>query len=472
MSLTMSGLDCHRTPLALREQLAFSGEGLRRALDHLRDQPGVTGCVLLSTCNRTELYLTGDSETPWRLLCRVAGVSEEQLRPYFETRTGLDAARHLTEVACGLHSQILGEGQIITQVRTALDAALEARTADPVLAALFRHAVTAGKRAKTQVSVTRDAPSLGGQCRDVLRRELGTLTGKHVLVIGNGQMGRLAAETLRAAGAQVSVTLRTYRHGETVVPAGCGTVPYEDRIAALEGMDAVISATTSPHYTLTRQQLETVVRRPSIAVDLAVPRDIDPACAALLTCYDTDALGAAGPGSPEEKSALEKIAWEELERFHQWLRRQTAAERPLRFPIFLDLTGKKVVLVGGGAIAARRIGVLRQFGCEITVIAPTLSCRADDLTWLARPYCEGDLEGAALAIAATNDRSVNRRVGEDAKALGIPVSVADCEAECSFYFPAICVGDGLVAGVVSEGKDHHRTARAAKAIRKVLEELP
>ena len=82
------------------------------------------------------------------------------------------------------------------------------------------------------------------------------------------------------------------------------------------------------------------------------------------------------------------------------------------------------------------------------------------------------MEGAALAIAATNDRSVNRRVGEDAKALGIPVSVADCEAECSFYFPAICVGDGLVAGVVSEGKDHHRTARAAKAIRKVLEELP
>ena len=223
---------------------------------------------------------------------------------------------------------------------------------------------------------------------------------------------------------------------------------------------------------LTKQQLETVVRRPSIAVDLAVPRDIEPACAALLTCYDTDALGAAGPGSPEEKSALEKIAWEELERFHQWLRRQTAAERPLRFPIFLDLTGKKVVLVGGGAIAARRIGVLRQFGCEITVIAPTLSCRADDLTWLARPYCAGDLEGAVLAIAATNDRQVNRRVGEDAKALGIPVSVADCEAECSFYFPAICVGDGLVAGVVSEGKDHHRTARAAKAIRKVLEELP
>ena len=204
MSLTMSGLDCHRTPLALREELAFSGEGLRRALACLKEQSGVTGCVLLSTCNRTELYLTGDGETPWRLLCRVAGVSEEQLRPYFETRTGLDAARHLMEVACGLHSQILGEDQIITQVRTALDQALEARAADPTLAALFRHAVTAGKRAKTQVSVTRGAPSLGGQCRDVLARELGTLAGKRVLVIGNGQMGRLAAETPHAAGAEGS----------------------------------------------------------------------------------------------------------------------------------------------------------------------------------------------------------------------------------------------------------------------------
>ena len=151
------------------------------------------------------------------------------------------------------------------------------------------------------------------------------------------------------------------------------------------------------------------------------------------------------------------------------------------------------MLVGGGQIAARRIGVLRQFGCRITVISPTLSCRPDGLTWIQRPYTPGDLAGGgggrpapreprghpprggggpALAIAATDDRSVNRQVGEEARMLGIPVSVADCEAECSFYFPAICVGEGLVAGVVSEGKDHHRTARAAKAIRKVLEELP
>ena len=471
MSLVMSGLDCHRASIALRERLAFSQQEVRELLVWLRHQPGVEGCVLLSTCNRTELYLSGEADTPWRLLCRGAGVPEAELEHYFTTRTGTDATRHLMEVACGLHSQILGEDQIITQVRTAMELAQEEKTADPVLAALFRRAVTAGKRARTEVHVARGVPSMGTRCREVLQRELGDLAGKKVLVIGNGQMGRLAAELLHEAGARVQVTLRSYRHGETVVPAGCGTVPYEDRLAAMEGMDALVSATASPHYTLTMAQLETVAHPPRVAVDLAVPRDIDPACAARMRCFDTDSLGAGGPGSQEELAAMETIAGEELEKFQQWQRRQAAPEQPLRFPLFLDLTGKKVVLVGGGTIAARRIGTLRLFGCEIVVIAPELKAKAEDLTWLQRPYEPGDLEGAFLAIAATGDREVNRQVGEEARRLGIPVSVADCEAECSFYFPAICTGEGLVAGVVSSGKDHHKTARAAREIRKVLEEL-
>ena len=470
MSLVMSGLDCHRASLDLREKLAFSRQEVLGMLDWLRQQPGVEGCVLLSTCNRTELYLSGDTETPWRLLCRGAQAPEDELEPYFTTRTGADAARHLIEVACGLHSQILGEDQIITQVRTAMELALEAKTTDPALAALFRRAVTAGKRARTEVHVARGVPSMGTRCREILLRELGSLNGKKILVIGNGQMGRLAAELLQQEGAQVQVTLRTYRHGETVVPAGCGTVPYDERFAALEGMDALVSATASPHYTLTRAQLDTVRQPPRVAVDLAVPRDIDPACAAVMRCFDTDSLGAGGPGSPEELAAMETIAREELEKFTQWQRRQNSRNGAPRFPLFLDLRGKNVVLVGGGVIATRRIGTLRLFGCEIVVISPTLKSRADGVTWIERSYQPGDLDGAFLAIAATDDRTVNHQVGEDARRLGIPVSVADCEAECSFYFPAICTGEDLVAGVVSYGKDHHKTARVAREIRKVLEE--
>lgn len=471
MNLTMSGLDHSRASLDLREKLAFSPNQILKLLSWLRQQPGVEGCVLLSTCNRTELYLSGTADAPWRLLCRGAGVDEEAMSAYFTTRCGSDAARHLLEVACGLHSQILGEAQIITQARRAMDLAQEAKTADALLSALFRSAVTAGKRARTEVTVTRDAPSMGTRCRDILIRELGTLENRKILVIGNGQMGRLAAELLHQSGAKVWVTLRTYHHGETVVPPGCAAIPYEDRIAALDGMDALVSATASPHYTVTAEQLETVAHPPKVSVDLAVPRDIDPACAQRMRCYDTDSLGVEGPGSPEEVAAMKAIVQEELDKFTQWQRRQAAPQRPPRFPLFLDLSGKRVVLIGGGTIAARRIGTLRMFGCQIVVVSPELKCSTEGLTWLQRPYQNGDLEGACLAIAATNDRQVNHRVGLDAQAMDIPVSVADCEAECTFYFPAVCAGEDLIAGVVSTGKDHHKTARAAKAIRRALEEL-
>lgn len=146
-------------------------------------------------------------------------------------------------------------------------------------------------------------------------------------------------------------------------------------------------------------------------------------------------------------------------------------QAPYHFPLFVDLRNQKLVVVGGGTIARRRINTLLSFGGELTVIAPSLSGPPEGFTWLPRPYAPGDLDGAFLAVAATDDREVNRQVGEEAKARGIPVSVCDRKEECTFFFPAICEGDGLIAGVVSRGADHHLTARAARAIRRTLEEL-
>ena len=140
-----------------------------------------------------------------------------------------------------------------------------------------------------------------------------------------------------------------------------------------------------------------------------------------------------------------------------------------RFPLFVSLAGRKCVVCGAGKIAARRIGVLQRFGAEVAVIAP------EDKAGVGLTHCRGyeksDLSGAFLAVAATDDRAVNHRIAQDCETKGIPCSVADCAAESTFFFPAVCEGGGLTAGVVSRGAAHGKTAAAAKRIRAVLEEL-
>ena len=144
----------------------------------------------------------------------------------------------------------------------------------------------------------------------------------------------------------------------------------------------------------------------------------------------------------------------------------------LRFPFFVDLSGKKAVVVGGGTVGLRRARVLRDFGAAVTVVAPSLGAPLEGLAHIARRYQAGDLAEAFLAVAATDDRAVNRAVWEEAQGRGVWVNVCDCQSECGFFFPAICRTGNLVAGVAGDGTDHRRTAQAAAAIRKALEELP
>ncbi|WP_297208762.1 NAD(P)-dependent oxidoreductase [uncultured Flavonifractor sp.] len=547
MNLIMAGLDWHRAPIDLRESLSFTRSQVVELNRRLWRDPGVEGCVLLSTCNRTELYLScGDGAGPdaAALLCAAAGVAYAPLAGSFTAFQGREAARHLMEVAGGLRSQIWGEDQIVTQVKGAIQTAREAGTADSVLETLFRNAAAAGKEMKSRVRLTGVPRSAAQSGVEKLAEALGGLAGRRGLVIGNGEMGRLAAQLLRAAGCAVTITLRSYHHGQTVVPAGCAVVPYEGRYDAMEGMDLVLSATTSPHYTVAAYQLAELARPPRVLADLAIPRDIEPAVGELpgFTLYNVDDLGVSVcrdippqaeeivekylsqleqwenyrsclPGLERVKQAVtarvlstdldgpeardlvelavsravdllsgslrESLTPEDLERAARKIEVHTAArprwsqpeERPFRFPLFVDLTGKRAVIVGGGAVACRRAGVLVRFGAEVSLIAPRCKSLPQGVRWLQRPYAAGDLAGAELAVSATDDRAVNRAVGEEARALGIPVSVADAPEECTFFFPAVCAGQGIVAGVAGKGDDHARTARAAKAIRSVLEGL-
>lgn len=142
-----------------------------------------------------------------------------------------------------------------------------------------------------------------------------------------------------------------------------------------------------------------------------------------------------------------------------------------RFPLFVDLVGKKIVVVGGGRVASRRIQALLPFGGDIIVISPQWDSPIEGVTWEKRIYQKGDLAGATLAVAATHCRAVNKAVGEEGAIASIPVSVADDPEASTFYFPALCHGGGVVVGLVSrEGNDHHQVAAMATIIRNTLEQ--
>lgn len=317
----MSGLEHSLAPISLREKLSFTHQQTGEMARKIQALSQVSGCVLISTCNRTELYLScHEAQDPGQLLCQAAGVDYTLYRDAFVTLSEKDAVRHLMEVAAGIRSRIFGEDQIISQVRNAIAIAREAGTTDAVLETLFRYAVSAGKEVRTKVRLTSVPTSAASMATALLREKLGTLNGKKALVIGNGEMGRLAATLLQQEGCQVWVTLRTYRHGETIVPSGCGVVPYDQRHHHIEGCCILLSATTSPHYTITVDQLSQLSSLPTIMVDLAIPRDIQPEVGQLpgVSLYNIDDLGDFS-GSRTVPAEVTEILTTQMENFYRWL---------------------------------------------------------------------------------------------------------------------------------------------------------
>lgn len=321
MSIIMSGLEHSQVPISLRERLSFTKQQTGEMVRKLHSFPQVSGCVLISTCNRTELYLSCTEEVvPGELLCQAAGAEYPLYQDAFVTLSEKDAVQHLMEVAAGIRSRIFGEDQIISQVKDAIAIAREAGAADSVLETLFRSAVSAGKEVRTKVRLTSVPTSAASMAVDLLREKLGDLTYKKALVIGNGEMGRLAASLLRREGCQVSVTLRTYRHGETIVPPGCGVVPYDQRFLHMEDCDLLLSATTSPHYTVTVEPLSKLPSLPAVLVDLAIPRDIQPEVGQLpgVSLYNIDDLGDFSE-SRTIPAEVTEILNAQMENFYRWL---------------------------------------------------------------------------------------------------------------------------------------------------------
>ena len=319
----MTGIDFVHAPLEKRERVSLVRGQVQALLPCIAAQKGVQGCVLLATCNRTELYLHGAEGAQLdalAVLAEAAGFDAAEYRGYSITRTGEDAVHHLMQVAAGLESQIFGDDQIVSQVKGAVALAREAKTVDAVLDTLFRRAVTAGKRVRTETRLTGVPASAAEVGARRAAQFFGSLEGKRAVVIGNGEMGRLAASTLRAQGCAVTVTLRSYHHGETLVPAGCDTWPYDTRCEVLDGADLAVSATTSPHFTLTAEQVAAMQSPPRLLLDLAMPRDIEQAVGEdrRVTLLNLDDLGDLGDPNTEARAVAQRILGEEAQAFYEW----------------------------------------------------------------------------------------------------------------------------------------------------------
>lgn len=327
MHLLLVGLNHETAPLAVRERVAFGPKRVLSALDRLKER-GIPEVALLSTCNRTEIYafLPTQDATP------LVGFLEEiaatpNLASHLYTWEGPEAARHLMRVACGLDSMIVGEGQILSQVKTALQQATEAGTLGGQLSSLFRHALAAGKRARSETGIARGAVSISNAAVHLATELFGNLRNHSALVLGAGETAELTLRLLRDAGVHsVVVANRTYPNALTLAEnLGGRAVRFDEMEAAMAESDIVIASTASPHALVKSELVARVMRkrrnRPLFLIDIAVPRDIEPGVGNLenVFLYNIDDLKQVVDENLESRSEeavkVETIVEEELARF-------------------------------------------------------------------------------------------------------------------------------------------------------------
>lgn len=326
MSISMIGIDYKKASVDVRAQFSFTKKNTVAALENLKKEPGILGCIILSTCNRMEIWASTGEDwkgSLYEFLCREKEKDPDEFRQYFVSRKEEEAVEHLFYLTSGLKSQILAEDQIITQVKDALALSREAYCTDNVLEVLFRMAVTAAKKVKTQVSFSRANSSVIHQAIERLENQGFSIQGKTCMVIGNGEMGKVTALALKEAGADVTVTVRQYRSGIVTIPQGCDRINYGERLEFLPKCDLAVSATASPNYTLTMEQIENAeIPGHIVLIDLAVPRDIEPSTGTLsnVSLYDIDSfkIDAVSPKLQASLDQAGKILQEQQEEFYSW----------------------------------------------------------------------------------------------------------------------------------------------------------
>ncbi|MHB1653999.1 MAG: glutamyl-tRNA reductase [Desulfitobacteriaceae bacterium] len=329
------GLNHRTAPLEVREKMSFHHSKLAKALLDLHTYPGLEGVVILSTCNRMEIYAaTTDVETGKQsiqeFLAQHAEIGEEQLYQYLYVHTLYDAVRHLFRVVSGLDSMVLGETEILGQVAKAYEEAAKAGVTNKVINVFFQNALTVGKRVRTETLIDQHPVSISYTAVEMAKLEFGNLEGTSILILGAGEMSALTAKYLLAAGASgVVVSNRSYdRALGLAADFGGRAVPFDDLDRCLVEADIVISATAALNFLLLPQRMKEVMLqrpdRPLLLIDIAVPRDIHPQVAQIqgITLYDIDDLRGVVDQHHQAREAAaleaERIIDEEMVQFLKW----------------------------------------------------------------------------------------------------------------------------------------------------------
>jgi glutamyl-tRNA reductase len=340
MNLLLVGVSHHTAPVDLREKLDFSSGDVGAAAQELAARTSVPECVVLSTCNRSEIYVgnaegdrTGHDVVDF--LSEFHHLPRELFTPHLFSLTGREAVTHLFRVAAGLDSAVVGEPQILGQVKDAFQRAAERRCTGPLLDRLFKSSFRVGKRVRSETALGEGAVSVSFEAVAIARKIFERLDGRRVLVVGAGDISTLTAQHLRTNGVgEILITSRTTAHAQELAEKVSGRpLPWRDLEPALATADIVITATGAARPVITRTQVEPVTRRrtdPLYIIDLAVPRDVEPAVGDIeqVFLYNIDDLQKFVQKNvslrTSEIDRAEAIVSEEVAQFLAWQRSRSA----------------------------------------------------------------------------------------------------------------------------------------------------
>jgi glutamyl-tRNA reductase len=413
MHLLLLGISHKTAPIEIRERVDFQAHGVDRALNALVSRGSAREAVVLSTCNRAELYVACDDPRDTRtdllnFVSEFTDVDRPLVASHVYDVSDLDAARHLFRVAAGLDSLVVGEPQILGQVKEAHTLAAERQAAGPLLNRLFHSSFAVGKRVRTETNLGSGAVSIGYAAVSLGRKIFGDLSGRNVLVIGAGEMGKLTARHLKTHGVQhVTIVSRTMAHAARTAEAigGATAAPWDEMDSALHVSDIVVAATGASAPILTKAHVENIMRtrrnKPLFVIDIALPRDVEAAAGEIeqVFLYNIDDLQTTVRENLARRTGevdrAERIVSEELDRFGAWFRARGAIPTVVALRQHFENT---------------RRAELERLDFKLSALSPDDRARVDEVTRLIvekllltpteQLKALGDSESAALYAEA------------------------------------------------------------------------